>query len=224
MHNNYNGDSQPTPLPRNYTPGPYDVICARGKEAKQHHGNLFYRSLVDGAMEKYGKAPTKYYRTLIVSSIIEEVRYHSPGGGFVKQYLDGQWYEVGDHLAREKVGQNLRDGLSKQYQSSTKAKRRKRELRSAELVSDVEKLIRSNSVVSKRIHELHDQVKKKDVPEAILSQLFTQSNIAILEALKHDLTLFQQFKRAEESRNVSRDKNKFRVGFRVGWQGSWIDK
>jgi hypothetical protein len=204
MHNYYSND-QPAPLPRNYSPGPYDVICARGQEAKNHPGNLFYRSLVNRATEKYGKTPTKFDRTLIVSSIVDEVRYHSFGGGFVKQYLDGQWYEVGDHIAREKVGQNLRDGLSKQYKSSTKAKKRKRELRSAELVCDVENLIRSNTIVSKRIRDLHDQVKM-NVPDVFLSQLFTESNIAILEALKQDLTLLQQFKRAEASREASRNR------------------
>ena len=49
-----------TPLPFDFTPGPYDVICARGKQAKNHSGNKYYRSLVEASMEKYSQAKNKY--------------------------------------------------------------------------------------------------------------------------------------------------------------------
>ena len=39
----------------NFTPGPYDVICARGKQAFQHPGNRYFRSLVNAAT-----GPTHY--------------------------------------------------------------------------------------------------------------------------------------------------------------------
>jgi hypothetical protein len=205
MHNltsSYNNNNETRPLPSDFTPGPYDVICAKGKDAKNHSGNLYYRSLVTKAMGSYSNARNRYEKTLIVSSVVEQVRDRSPHGGFVKQSPNGLWYEVGDHLAREKVGQNLRDGLSKQYKSSTKSKRRRREKISAELVCDVETMIQSNSFVSKQIKDLQARMKKNgdSVPEIYLTQIFTESNLEILEAFKQDLSLLQEFKRAEESR------------------------
>ena len=52
----------------------------------------------------YDEAPTKLEKTVIVSTILDDVRTASPNGGFIKKY-NGQWFEVGDHIAREKIGQ-----------------------------------------------------------------------------------------------------------------------
>jgi hypothetical protein len=155
------------------------------------------------ALEKYGKSTNKYQKTLIVSSIVDEVRELSPEGGFVKkQEPNGLWYEVGDHLAREKAGQNLRDGLSRQYKSSTKAKRRRRNVVGTDLVYDVENMIQSNSFVSKQLNDLQNHVKDNGdtAPEVFMSNMFTQTNHAILEAFKQDLTLHEEFQKAEERR------------------------
>jgi hypothetical protein len=193
-----------TPLPSHFTPGPYDVICGRGKEAKDHSGNKFYRSLVQKSMVRYSKASNKYQKTIIVSYIVDEVRTRSPEGGFVKQESDGLWYEVGDHLAREKAGQNLRDGLCKQYKSSTKAKRRRREVMSADLVCDVDHMIQSNEFVSNRINILQTNAQKNgdSVSNVFTAQLFTRINLEILEAFKQDIALLKRFLEAEESLKV----------------------
>lgn len=199
------GHQSMSPLPYDFTPGPYDVICARGKQAKNHSGNKYYRSLITQAMEKYSNAKNKYEKTLIVSSIVDEVRERSPQGGFVKQEPDGLWYEVGDHLAREKAGQNLRDGLSKQYKSSTKAKRRRREVMSAEIVDDIENMIQSNQFVSDRINNLQTKIHSEGdlVPEVFVSNMFTQANLEILEAFKGRPSFVQKFQQAEKSHKVA---------------------
>ena len=197
-NNNNNNNNEMTPLPYNFTPGPYDVICARGKVAKTHSGNKYYRSLVEASMTKYSQATNKYEKSQIVSDIIDEVKAKSPEGGFVKQE-DGIWYSVGEHLAREKCGQNLRDGLSKQYKSSTKAKRRRREVMSADLVHDIENMIQSNSYVSSCITNLQVEVQKNEsAPEFFVSELFSKTNRDILEAFKQDKTLLNQFNEAEK--------------------------
>jgi len=85
-------------------PGPNDVICARGKKALQHHGNRVFRALIQANLKQYSEAATKLAKSLIVSAIVDTVRQSSPDGGFVKQE-GGVWYEVGDHIAREKCGQ-----------------------------------------------------------------------------------------------------------------------
>ena len=115
-------------LPPSFEPGPYDVICKRGKGAKNHEGNQRYRALIQSALTQYSKADSKMKKSVIVSEIVDFVRTNSPNGGFVKQDEEtGEWYEVGTYLAREKTSQCFRDSLHFQYKSSTKAKKRRRD-------------------------------------------------------------------------------------------------
>jgi hypothetical protein len=105
-------------------PGRLDVICARGKNPKNHPGNVVYRQMVLDKLDEYSRTTSKQGKSLLVSQIVDTVRRSSPAGGFIK-YQNGQWFEVGDHLAREKVGQAFRDSLHDKYTSSTKAKRQR---------------------------------------------------------------------------------------------------
>lgn len=82
----------------------YSVICARGKVARDHTGNRRFRLAIDMSLERYRKANSKLCRSLVVSDIVDSIRSASPNGGFVR-CDEGQWIEVGDHIAREKVGQ-----------------------------------------------------------------------------------------------------------------------
>jgi hypothetical protein len=94
-----------TPLGPGYTePGPFDVICGKGKHALRHSGNIRFRSMIEEKLSVYAMATTKLEKSTIVSSILDGVRDKSPLGGFVR-CENGQWFEVGDHLAREKIGQ-----------------------------------------------------------------------------------------------------------------------
>jgi hypothetical protein len=95
---------QTTMMPEGFVPGAMDVVCARGKDAFNHPGNRHLRVLIAAHLEAYKKADSKIQKSLIVSSIVDSVRQASPAGGFVKKG-DRSWFEVGDHNAREKVGQ-----------------------------------------------------------------------------------------------------------------------
>lgn len=75
-------------------PGPHDVICARGKQALNHPGNLRFREMIAQSLDEYSEASTKLEKSNIVSTIVDAVREASPHGGFVKE-VDGTWYEVG---------------------------------------------------------------------------------------------------------------------------------
>lgn len=88
----------------NFQPGPMDVICARGKRAFLHPGNKRFRGVIEARVDKYASAANKFEKTVIVSQIVDEVRQASPQGGFVR-LENGKWFEVGDNVAREKVGQ-----------------------------------------------------------------------------------------------------------------------
>lgn len=106
---------QDTPLPNNFFPGNYDVKCGRGKACFNHIGNRRFRITIEINLGRYAKANSKLEKSLIVMSIVDTIRESSPTGGFVKHdQRTGTWYEVGDHVAREKVGQALREALSHQ--------------------------------------------------------------------------------------------------------------
>jgi len=92
------------PLAEGFRPGSLDVICARGNQAFNHAGNKRFRAIVESYLEEYSKATSKVEKSVVVSTIIDLVREASPNGGFVKEE-NGRWYEVGDQIAREKVGQ-----------------------------------------------------------------------------------------------------------------------
>jgi hypothetical protein len=188
-----------------FVPGPGDVICARGKEAKNHEGNKRYKATVHKALKMYEKTSCKYEKTMIVSDIMEAIRRGSPGGGFVKQE-SGIWYEVGDHLAREKIGQGLRDSLAHMYKSSTKAKRRRRKVVSAGIADNVDSLVQSNKHVSSRIGKLSKDIEQRGeaAPDVFLSFMFTQANSDILEVLKKDRSLVSKFNEAEEQQKGTR--------------------
>lgn len=85
-------------------PGPFDVICGRGKVALSHSGNLRFRGMIEASLPRYSRAATKLEKSAIVSSIVDAVRHASPDGGFIKQDK-GTWFRVGVPYAREKCGQ-----------------------------------------------------------------------------------------------------------------------
>jgi len=91
-------------LAEGFRPGPMDFICARGNQAYNHAGNKRFRAIVESYLEEYSKATSKVEKSVVVSTIIDLVREASPNGGFVKKEK-GRWYEVGDQIARDKVGQ-----------------------------------------------------------------------------------------------------------------------
>lgn len=111
-------------LGSDFVPSNYTVLCGRGKDCFNFVGNRRFRIIVDMNLERYALAPTKSEKTQIVTDIVELVRM--AGGCFAKKE-DGVWLEVGDAVAREKVGALLRDCLHQQYRSSSKAKTARRQ-------------------------------------------------------------------------------------------------
>lgn len=70
---------------------------------------------------------TKKSKSELIKGIMVQIREGSPDGGFVKfDSESGQWFEVGDRIAREKVSQTFRDALNDRYKSSTTSKTLKR--------------------------------------------------------------------------------------------------
>lgn len=140
-----------TALSPSFLPGDRDVICARGKAAKDHLGNLWFRSLIEEHIQEYSECESKLDKSFLVSKVMKLVRRKSPQGGFVKNF-NGRWYEVGDRLSREKIGQTFRDMLHTQYRSSTKAKASMRRQRAStdtpSAASDAQRTVESGTATS----------------------------------------------------------------------------
>ncbi|CAB9500999.1 Nitrilase family, member 2 [Seminavis robusta] len=119
-------------LATGFVPGEFDVICKRGKAAKDHPGNKWFRSLIQEHIQEYSECETKLDKSFVVSKVLKRVRKASPQGGFVKEFQGGTYWEVGDRLSREKIGQTFRDMLHNQYKSSTKAKASRRKQKTSE--------------------------------------------------------------------------------------------
>eukprot|EP00538_Stauroneis_constricta_P004463 CAMPEP_0119546310 /NCGR_PEP_ID=MMETSP1352-20130426/787_1 /TAXON_ID=265584 /ORGANISM="Stauroneis constricta, Strain CCMP1120" /LENGTH=778 /DNA_ID=CAMNT_0007591003 /DNA_START=98 /DNA_END=2434 /DNA_ORIENTATION=- len=107
-------------LPHQFQPGEWDVICQRGKQNFNHIGNMKLRLLADRHLQQYKLAKCKKQKSIVVTAIIETVRDQAKqigGCGFVrKDLLRRQWFEVTEKIAREKIGQSLRDALNHQEQ------------------------------------------------------------------------------------------------------------
>jgi hypothetical protein len=182
-------------LPQHMSPSLNDVICARGKDAKLHPGNQRYRQLLSDKLPQYSQLSTKLEKSLLVSEIVDSIQ--SQGGDFMKQ-INGQWVPVDEAVAREKIGQNLRDQLSSKYKSSAKSKRRRRAMQGCATTTEIHALLQSNPVVKASLEEMQATVAKtnaktKGNDDELVFRVFNTAQRRILEALKKDTFLVQKF-------------------------------
>jgi hypothetical protein len=190
------GKARPrAPLHANFTPGPFDVICARGKQAWNHSGNKLFRSIIDQTAVKYARSTSKLQRSIIVSDVVDAIR--SRGNGFVTLCKKtGQWTESGDHLAREKVGQMTRDALSNKYSSSTQAKKLRHKKDDAKISQNLQAVVHSNEDVSYTMLKLSESVKEVTFSDEHIYELFKQANSHILSSIKKSTSLLHRFQEA----------------------------
>lgn len=86
---------------------PNDVICGRDKLTHSHTGNKKFRQIVMSFREQYQSSATRENKTNITCRIVMMIR--QSGGRFLKQdELTGEWKDVADQYAREKVSHALR--------------------------------------------------------------------------------------------------------------------
>ena len=188
-------NGRPQKLGPNYTPGQWDVMCARGKAAYNHPGNKKLRSLIKQYQNAFGQAKSRVERIIVVTNIVDAVR--AKGIGFIKQdETDGQWCEVGDRLSREKVGQLLRDSQGSRYKSSTKFKRQRREGCRATIQQNMHNVVKSNPIVRMTLAQVNEHVTHCIYTDEQLLCLLNHANNRMLEALKQDSTLLRRFTNA----------------------------
>jgi hypothetical protein len=189
-----------TKLSPDFTPGSFDVICARGGEAKAHEGNINFRRKIKESADAYAKAESKLFKSLVVSKVVKGIRKASPEGGFVKP-INGVWYEVGDYTAREKVGQALRDKNHSHYKSSTKAKRHrwKQEKQvQANTEGHLEAMLKQNKHIAERLLNVEarrETLGGNQASDESLLELFTTTNANILQTICADRHLQASIRR-----------------------------
>ena len=119
------------PLPKDFQPSEFTVIIGRGKKIRESQGNIHLRTLASTYLAK--SSDSRQAKTEVVNSILGIIRAVCPNGGAFVRNDQGQWYEVGDRVAREKVGYVFRDLLSDKYESSCKSKTAKRKRQQQEV-------------------------------------------------------------------------------------------
>lgn len=92
------------------------------------------------------------------------------------------WYETGDHLAREKVGQCLRDMLSSQYRSSSKAKKLNQKVKQIIFDDEVNQLVQTTGLkdIGHRVQELTKNARR----DVDFQRAFNQANAELLQTFK----------------------------------------
>jgi hypothetical protein len=86
-------------------------------------GNRRFRMIIDQHLDTYMEVMSRSQKTKIVTTIVKNIRTNAAqsGGGFVrKDLLTRRWFKVSDKLAREKVGQALRDAIKTRRSTGTK--------------------------------------------------------------------------------------------------------
>lgn len=103
--------------------GKNDVICGRYKNADDHVGNRRFGIIIKNNKERYGTSLTKDDKTRVSLSVVNAV--WGCGGRFLKfNPSTGEWDEMDEAGAREKVSQSLR----KAYAPKPKKPVKKRKL------------------------------------------------------------------------------------------------
>jgi hypothetical protein len=110
------------PLPEDFQPNSYSVLCGKGKDNFSAPGNCRFRITVQMFLQEYIDAKdSQTEKSIIVKKVMKILQDACPVGAFVT-LKDGQWYEVDQRTAREKVGAFFRDCLAEHYRSSAKSK------------------------------------------------------------------------------------------------------
>mmetsp|Transcript_7327 Transcript_7327/g.16648 ORF Transcript_7327/g.16648 Transcript_7327/m.16648 type:complete len:185 (+) Transcript_7327:471-1025(+) len=127
-------------------------------------------------------APETFVRT--TTRHLSSQRISGGGGMFFKKNNETGHYEaVPDRVAREKVGQLLRDALHTKYKSSSIAKQRKRVEQRKDQNAIIQQILEANNNVAAYIGKLHEEVHDA-TPESQAESLFNETNVMILRELK----------------------------------------
>jgi hypothetical protein len=93
-------------------------VCGRSSSCFNSIGNRRFRVTASVFLDEHSKAYTKLSKAKVVTQILEIIE--CSGGGFVT-CENGRYYEVSEAMAREKVGDHLRDCHHGYHKSASKS-------------------------------------------------------------------------------------------------------
>lgn len=113
-------------MPSSYQPGPHDVVCGRGQKIHKHLGNRRFRLRIDEYIDRYISTKARADKAELLMKVVNEIRDH--GGHFILQKSKTKggrkfWYDIGDKMAREKVGHSFRDANAERRRKRRKKAR-----------------------------------------------------------------------------------------------------
>lgn len=93
-----------------HDPNVNDVLSGRGGRINAHVGNVQFREIVAEQKKIYlAKDTKKLEKAHIAADIVYFIRRMEPPGRFLKEDVNGAWWDIGDQKAIKKVGQALRE-------------------------------------------------------------------------------------------------------------------
>lgn len=84
-----------------------DVLLGRGGRARDHEGNVYFRSLVSDNKKHYQNERLRFDRRYIAVNVYRAVKERN--GRFLRKMKNEQWYEVTKKTAVDKTAQALRE-------------------------------------------------------------------------------------------------------------------
>lgn len=87
-------------------PASCDILCGKDKTYNKHQGNQIFREIIVSYQDVYSQAGTKQDKMNITKEIVQNLQGEF-GARFLKLHK-GQWQEISDQMARDKVSHALR--------------------------------------------------------------------------------------------------------------------
>jgi len=192
-------------LPTHFSPGPNDVICARGNGAWNHPGNQKFRRFVLSYVDQYAGLCSRSDRSSLVTEIVESM--FRKGATFVKRDTDppGTWIEVSEGLVREKIGQIFRNAVGGKYKSSIHNKKRRRRDVANKLAISLHEVMKTSDPLCQAMNRMKIDLQRLTDEE--VARYFDIEMPRMLHIIKGDQSLFDRFQAVEKS-IVSRNAGK----------------
>jgi len=111
-----------------------DVICGRSSLARNHPGNLYFRSLISEYKLKYAKS-MRNEKLSITTATIQAI--HERGGRFLTALTGDRWSVLSNPKVFEKVGQALRENQPKTIKHFKEKKKQIESLIESTLATDL---------------------------------------------------------------------------------------
>jgi hypothetical protein len=197
--NSKNRSSKDILLPLNYQPSKYSVVLGRGRACRKAEGNHHMGEIVKDACPKYSKATSKQAKSEIVTTVVNTIHMKCPDGAAFVRLVNGRWNEVGEHVAREKVGYLFRELIHEKYHSSTKSRMARRRLEQDQSILENEQQQPSLTFSSA-------QKSLEDMPTPMKNNFIIPSMYPLMEIMQP---------LPEPSRDLSRIDKVLQDGFRV---------